>query len=215
MPDSDDDAYTIPFIDQRVFGAGLKRKRVAFVPASSTSATTVALEQEGLSFAERYLAIVYPNSTTISTSSTLAPEPEIAKPVCDICNCPTGNTTTVPHEASLAHQVCLEHIYPPSGIDRTRKGLAYLEKQGWDVDARKGLGAKGDGLLFPLKPKEKRDTAGLGVQLKKDAVVKKNEAQLDAGKIRKKEVEDKKKAKKLHDLFYRDDKVSKYLGELG
>src|SRR5262245_42242339 len=115
MADNDDDTYTIPLVDQRVFGAGLKRKRVAFVPASST-ATTLAPEQEGLSFAERYLAIVCPNSATTSTSPTPAPEPEIAKSMCDICNCPIGDNTAVPHEASLAHQVCLEHVHPPSGI---------------------------------------------------------------------------------------------------
>ncbi|KAF2804786.1 uncharacterized protein BDZ99DRAFT_143106 [Mytilinidion resinicola] len=108
--------------------------------------------------------------------------------------------------------------HPPSHIDRTRKGLSYLESYGYDPDSRTGLGAKGDGILHPIKAKEKRDTVGLGMKLKssKDGKphVQKRPINLDASKIRKMHDEDKKKHKKLVKLFYGNDDVEKYLGQL-
>ncbi|OCL05405.1 hypothetical protein AOQ84DRAFT_441487 [Glonium stellatum] len=211
MADSDEDTYTVPLKDQRVFGAGIKRKRVQFVPASTTSATTASTSRSsGSSLAEQYLSIVLPK--TSETCSTSIPAPETPQPTCDVCNLPfqPGNTG-VPHEASLAHQVCLKHSHPPSAIDRTRKGLSYLESYGWDPDSRTGLGASGEGILYPIKAKEKRDTVGLGAKTKllKDGepLVKKKPEKLDAGRVRKLEEEGKKKREKLQQIFYQNDDV--------
>ncbi|OCK86432.1 hypothetical protein K432DRAFT_1381 [Lepidopterella palustris CBS 459.81] len=216
MADSDDDNYTLPLADQRVFGAGLKRKRVKFVPASTESATSISKPWDGASMAEQYLSIVLPKDLESDSASPSVPK---SQTVCDICNLPvTPGNKTVPHEASLAHQICLEHSHPPSAIDRTRKGLSYLESYGWDPDSRAGLGASGDGILYPIKAKEKRDTVGLGLKLKSsktgDSVAKKKPEKLDAGGVRKSEAEAKKKHQKLQQMFYQNDDVLRYLGEL-
>jgi hypothetical protein len=95
-------------------------------------------------------------------------------------------------------------------------GLKYMERHGFDIDSRKGLGVEGEGRLYPIIPKEKQDKYGIGVEVKKDGVVniKPREVKLDAGQVRKKATEDKKKAEKLRKMFYEDDKVTQYLGEL-
>ena len=219
MSDSDNDTYTVPLKDQRVFGAGIKRKRIQFVPASTTSVTTVSTFQtSGALLAEQYLSIVLPKASESSSAST--PAPETPQRICDVCNLlfQPGNTA-VPHEASIAHQVCLKHSHPPSAIDRTRKGLSYLEAYGWDPDGRTGLGASGEGILYPIKANEKRDTVGLGVKTKPakngESLVKKKPDKFDAGRVRKMEDEGKKKREKLQQMFYQNDDVLRYLGELG
>jgi hypothetical protein len=91
MSYSSDEEYTVPLQDKRVFGAGLKRKRVKFIPAASTitTASTIAgastehsdkeLENGGSvrkSAAERYLDIVLQgqcSSEATSTATTALP----------------------------------------------------------------------------------------------------------------------------------------------
>jgi len=267
MTDSEDDTYTIPLQDQRVFGAGIKRKRINFVPAENA---TIPKRSTTTNVADLYLSVVMkekssvggeraeegviaaatatatePSSTLQTTSqaasttaSTAEPTPEpqtlaatnegepnekdemaTAVSICEICNypiLPTGRTGT-PHESSLAHQLSLQHSHPPSSIDRTRKGLPILQASGWDPDSRLGLGAHGDGILHPLKPKPKNNTAGLGLDLKslskagatQKAVAKK----LNAKEARDKAEEDKRKAEILQRSFYRNEDVEKYLGK--
>jgi hypothetical protein len=87
------------------------------------------------------------------------------------------------------------------------------------VDARVGLGASGQGILFPIVPKEKRDKYGVGVDKKqvekeKRAGMVLKEVKLDAGKIRKLDAVQKKKHAKLQRLFYGDDKVERHLSGL-
>ncbi len=157
MADSDDETYTVPLKDQRIFGAGIKRKRVQFVPSSTPAATVVSSASTStLSLGDAYEAIVLSKSPT-PAADTPSPAEEAEVKTCDICKLPIGsNSKTVPHEASIAHQLCLEHSHPPSAIDRTRKGLSYLQAHGWDPDSRVGLGATGEGILAPIKAKEKR-----------------------------------------------------------
>ncbi|KAJ5741371.1 hypothetical protein N7533_010780 [Penicillium manginii] len=114
-------------------------------------------------------------------------------------------STDKPHEASLAHQVCLTHSHPPSHLDRTRVGLKYLSTYGWDPDSRRGLGAPGrEGIREPLKSRVKNDTAGLGAGLDADgdrirdppAPPKKVPVQkLNAKQVRKKQVEERKRGR--------------------
>ena len=234
---SDDDTYEIPLQDQRVFGAGIKRKRVKFVPsAASSSAPPTSSGASAQSISDFYLRLVLPSADespkdTPAASSILpnfdGPRPEQpGNQLCEICNLPLatpdgGASEEVdpvakgrPHEASLAHQVCLTHSHPPSHLDRNRKGLAYLSSYGWDPDARVGLGASGQGIQYPIKPKPKDDKLGIGVVLPKEADRRKKEKveKLDAGKIRKLHEKDKKKAEKLREMFYRNDDVERYLG---
>ena len=59
MSASDDEEHTIPLQDQRVFGAGIKRKRVQFVPSSGSALSSNApLQNPGPSASDFYLNLV-------------------------------------------------------------------------------------------------------------------------------------------------------------
>jgi hypothetical protein len=237
----DEDTYEIPLQDQRVFGAGIKRKRVQFVPSTSTTSSTLesipnpSSTSSAKSIGDLYLRLVLPQeksdaaSTPTATASLSSDLPDARQStqeaqVCEVCKLPinsdsdTATSSSVskvrPHEASLAHQVCLTHSHPPSHLDRNRKGLTYLSSYGWDPDARQGLGANGQGIQFPIKTKPKDDKLGIGVVLPKEGERRKKEKpeKLDAGKVRKLYEKDKKRAEKLREMFYRNDDVERYLG---
>lgn len=260
----DDEDYYLPLQDQRVFGAGIRRKRVPFVRSSEHELNTINPTRPssippGPSIADTYLSIVLkkpatstslstptdreesaPERTTHSappTSEAISPPPPTltshtqSKDHCEICNLPissepgsdenTDSSTSRPHEASLAHQVCLQHSHPPSHLDRTRAGLRYLSNYGWDPDSRLGLGAAGrEGIREPLKGRIKHDTAGLGTGLDKDGdrirvapPPKKKVEKLNAKQARKGAVEARKRGEKLRNLFFQSDEVLKYFGE--
>ncbi|KAJ5653800.1 hypothetical protein N7490_000803 [Penicillium lividum] len=263
--DYDDEDYYLPLEDQRVFGAGIRRKRVPFVRSGELN-TTTASSKSGINIADAYLSIVLkqghksftsPSTPTHTDSSenpippprtthsapptpeaihtppafTDTTEPQAKEPeqFCDVCNLPLSDpqqaqsqaASTRPHEASLAHQVCLKHSHPPSHLDRTRTGMRYLSTYGWDPDSRLGLGAAGrEGIREPLKGRIKHDKAGLGSGLDKDgdplkvpAPVKNKIVKLNAKEVRKKEAEAKRKGEKMRNLFFQSDEVLKYLGE--
>ncbi|KAF4589737.1 D111/G-patch [Ophiocordyceps camponoti-floridani] len=150
--DGDDDDYDIPLHRKKPFGAGLKRRRVEFVPASKT-VDDVEAATKASSAADLYASIVLnghepePPSTTNQT--------------CAVCSLPI-TTSPSQHALSMAHQVSLPHAHPPSALDRSRMGLRTLQSQGWDPDARHGLGLHGEGVRFPLKPEVKLDNRGVG-----------------------------------------------------
>ncbi|GAP86351.1 putative G-patch domain-containing protein [Rosellinia necatrix] len=221
---SDDDPEAVPLQRRRPFGSGIKRKRVVFVPASSGNLDSTSESkplESSKSVSDIYLSIVLPNETGKADS---AGETDATKTdVCVICKLPVnkdsgdvgpGRPPSRPHEASIAHQVCIAHSHPPSALDRSRMGLGVLQSQGWDPDARTGLGASNQGISFPLKAKAKHDTLGLGVEVPKDmAVWKKEKPQmLNAKKVRKMVAEDKRRHEKLRHQFYGNDDVERYLG---
>lgn len=240
MTDYGDDEYEIPLQDQRIFGAGIKRKRVKFVPSSAPTPTiSLPITTPARSVGDLYLSLVLPQDSQQApseerTSSNTPQDPRIdaTSRVCEVCSLPVKLTDddvvdlgevqnsedklkARPHEASLAHQVCLEHSHPPSNVDRNRKGLAYLSSYGWDPDSRLGLGANGQGIQHPIKTKEKNDKLGLGVVVPKDKdllkMMKKKDVKLDAGKIRKLAQKDKQRTERLRDEFYRSEDVERYL----
>lgn len=232
--EQDDFMDDTPLHQQRAFAEGLSRKPISFVPASSGNLKTT--EQPGepanKSVSDLYLNIVLSKQTASSapaspgSSSRAAEEPQIC-PVCKVPvtssqhrshsqeSGPSAQAKTSRHEASFVHQVSLEHSHPPSSIDRSRMGLSVLESQGWDPDARRGLGASGQGIQFPLKPVPKDDTRGLGLVVPKEFEGKKKEkkpALLHAGKVRKMAQEDRNKADKLRQHFYGNPDLDRYLG---
>ncbi|KAF2842190.1 hypothetical protein M501DRAFT_998439 [Patellaria atrata CBS 101060] len=225
MTESDEGEYTIPLLDQRHFGAGIKRKRIKFVPSSTqTSATPPSSTRNGEAVASAYLATVFKNPQTtpdqengLSNPNTRKePRPTDIPPTCDICKLPlSASAAAVPHEASIAHQLCLQHSHPPSSVDRSRKGLSIMQSYGFDPDSRLGLGAAGRGILHPIKPKEKRDTVGLGVVVSKsssDASTPVKVVKGDPKSVRKRQEEDRRKMEKLQRAFYGDEKLERYLG---
>ncbi|KAI1083413.1 hypothetical protein F5B20DRAFT_526872 [Whalleya microplaca] len=219
--DPDDD---IPLQDKRPFGSGLKRKRVVFVPASSGNLSTTEEKPvaPSKSISDLYLSMVLPQeanqAASPETSDTTATSPQI----CQVCHLPVDESSQATgtagpgsrrHEASIAHQVCMEHSHPPSALDRSRMGLSILQSQGWDPDSRKGLGAQEQGIKHPVKVKPKYDTLGIGVEVPKNLPAKKEKAQTyDAKKIRKMALEDKKRHERLRQQLYSNSEVEKYLG---
>lgn len=227
-----EEEYFVPLKDQRVFGAGIKRKRVNFIAATSTSTSPAPPSGPATTGpADRYLAIVLNQAkpeglpapseqaqTIVSTQIERSEAPEL---LCEVCKLPIQSTddslsTPRPHEASIAHQVCLTHSYPPSHLDRNRPGVKYLSSYGWDPDSRLGLGATGEGILNPIKGMPKYDTVGLGVDAKgegkKKGLVTKKVEKLDAGRVRKEEERGQRKGERLREMFYSNDDVERYLG---
>ncbi|KAF2691305.1 hypothetical protein K458DRAFT_382872 [Lentithecium fluviatile CBS 122367] len=208
----DADISTAPFVEHRAFGRGLWKRPIKFVPAAPASPPNPSPSKvDGASIARMYLAIVFPNGR---------PQPKHDdSPVCEVCKAPVKGDTEIAHYLSPVHQAALPRAPIPSGIDRTRMGLKYLEKHGFDVDARVGLGTSGQGRLFPIMLKEKRDKLGLGVDQeqvvreKKEGLVPKP-VKLDAGKVRKLAAVQKKKHENLQRMFYGDDKLERYLGRM-
>jgi hypothetical protein len=204
---NDDDISTAPLVDQPAFGKGLHRHPIKFVAESCPSSAPPATKPV-LSIADQYLSLVFPNGP---------PATQPAYETCPTCNLPLKEPDPRTHYLSLGHQLALPHTPTPSAIDRSRMGLKYMEKHGFDIDERKGLGATGEGRLYPIIPVERPKRHGIGIQLKKgfdDAAEKVKEAKLDAGKVRKKVKEEKRKAERLRRMFYEDDEVTRYLGEL-
>jgi hypothetical protein len=211
----DADVSTAPFVEHPAYGRGLWRNPIQFVSAAPDAPIVTATPANGRTMAEKYLAIMFPNGQP-------QPKPE-AYPACGICGEPVKEQDQRMHYLSPAHQAALPRAPIPSSIDRTRMGLKYMSKHGYDVDARVGLGASGQGMLFPLVPKEKRDKLGLGIDKKEHekkwalggaSAADVKEGKLDAGKIRKLAKVEKRKHDKLQKMFYGNDEVEKYLGHL-
>ena len=223
------DEYYIPLEDQRIFGAGVKRKRIAFVPAQFPVAVPSHNPLDGTTAADKYLDIVLRNRKTEANDRSCGAiaQAELSsdadskfaqyKLPCDVCNLPRSPADTSvreskrPHEAYVSHQVCLAHSHPPSHLNRDRHGLRYLSSYGWDPDSRLGLGAAGEGIREPVKAKNKSDTAGLGVKMRGKVVENKVE-KLDAGRIRRRAGEQRKRVDGLKEIFWGNDEVVKYLG---
>lgn len=271
-PEEEEEDYFLPLEDQRVFGAGIRRKRVPFVRSTEhelNTTTTIPLSPSsttpsGPSIADKYLSIVLkrPPSTTTSPSTptprdspprsrtqsappsteAISPPPPATEAAtggagvrrCEVCNLPlqptiptapstNSNTAQHPHEATLAHQLCLKHSHPPSNLDRSRTGLRYLSYYGWDPDTRLGLGAPGrEGIREPLKGRVKNDTVGLGVgrdvdgdriPLPQPQQEKKKVQKLNARQVRKGAVEDRRRGERLREMFFQRDDVLMHLGK--
>lgn len=214
---NDADISTEPFTSHSAYSRGLWKEPIAFVPAAPEAKPAPSNTTDGQSIAQKYLAIMFPNGQ---------PTPALdSYPLCGICGEPVKETDHRIHFLSAAHQAALPRAPIPSAIDRTRMGLKYMQNYGWDVDARMGLGVRGEGMLFPIVPKEKRDKLGLGIDKKAEerrkclvngrGVARPGEIKLDAGKMQKLAKVEKRKHDKLQKMFYGNDEVEKYLGDLG
>ncbi|KAI9675197.1 MAG: hypothetical protein M1829_003557 [Trizodia sp. TS-e1964] len=222
MANDESSEASISLQDQRVFGAGLKRKQVNFVP-SSTISTLNNLPQTKEPRRGLYQSLLPPRSPARLDQQVGDPQTQVPAVgssssgaiFCQICNLPFEGTfnSERAHEASIAHQVCLAHSLPPSHIDRSRPGLKYLSGYGWDPDSRLGLGVSGTGILAPLKAKSKNDTLGIGFKIGKQTKLKKREAPslLNAKQVRKLDDSEKRKRLRLQESFYGNEDVDKYL----
>lgn len=199
-----DEPDDIPLHHKRAFGSGLKRTKVEFVRAQDPDdyiSTLPSTKPTSSVVGDLYASIVLGNdpmsqgnsgegdgkdSKALSDSTTEATrdvkQPATEPELCPICSLPITTTPEI-HEASLAHQVSLEHSHPPSALDRSRMGLRALTSQGWDPDARRGLGRAGEGTRYPIKVLPKEDTLGIGATVpEKTAAQKQAEAEAKEAK---------------------------------
>lgn len=231
----DDDDYYVPLVDQRVFGAGIKRKRIAFVPATDEQPSIPKPSSSTAGNAgARYLSIVLKKNSSLQAKADEETQTDSngenttpILPLCPVCGQAVSETDgeNKPHESSIAHQICLDHSHPPSHLDRSHVGLKYLQEYGWNPDARIGLGARSEGIRIPIKAKEKNDSAGLGmtrddeessdrVKVQKKAKAEDNTVRLNAKQVRKMENDKSKHAERLRRNMYGPD-LSQYLGPEG
>jgi len=226
--DSGEDYEETPLHHHRAFGAGIKRKRIDFVPQSASTAvvTTSTTSKQGAG--DLYLSIVLSKKArgdeivevaqpTAHKIEEEVPKSEVLsdeKPatICSICTRPI-TTSISQHEATIHHQLALPHSHPPSSIDRTSRGLNYLSSYGWDPDARLGLGASNSGRLHPVRATDRLDKDKLGVGATQATIRKAiKEKKLDAGETKKKEEEIKARAARMRQLVFNSDEVNKHLG---
>lgn len=221
-----EDEDDVPLHRKRPFGSGIRMEPVKFVPASS-DLQSVATEpssvstQAGQSAADAYLSIVMAKAKTKPPSEIKDGDASDGPPqiFCETCRVSVGTTEQDhrQHQTTMAHQLSLQHSHPPSALDRSRMGLTYLRTYGWDPDSRKGLGADAQGIVYPLKGTVREDNAGLGIDTKPEDGKKEKKPEpkprrLDAGKVRKKAEEDRKKTERLRQQLYSNVDLEKYLG---
>ena len=182
----DADISTIPFVQQPADGRGLWKNPISFVSAARELPPQTTGSTNGRTMAEKYLAIMFPNGQ---------PQPKLeAYPLCGICGEPVKETDQRIHYLSPTHQAALPRAPIPSAIDRTRMGLKYME----------------DKFVLGIDKKEHTKKRALGGASVADV----KEGKLDAGKVRKLATVEKKKHERLQRMFYGNDEVEKYLGEL-
>ncbi|RDW72505.1 putative G-patch domain protein [Aspergillus mulundensis] len=93
----EDEDYFLPLEDQRVFGAGITRKRVPFVKSSElstlTSSAPATPASTGSSIANTYLSIVMPKASVSDSNSATAPISETSSVTAEsVVNTPANTT---------------------------------------------------------------------------------------------------------------------------
>lgn len=192
------------------YGSQLKIGKLDFVPASTDDASSTQLptvpKRSGNDVKNIYLSIVLgkkeakeleegrsSSAPPLGQTGKIVEEQEVESEsapstpqICPECRLPITQEPKK-HDTSMAHLCSLPHQLPPHHYPRSSMGLRYLEEQGWDADARVGLGAKGrEGIAAPIKLKEKRDKLGVGVRAKDvEKKVVKKEKKLGAKEARK------------------------------
>ncbi|KND90014.1 hypothetical protein TOPH_05391 [Tolypocladium ophioglossoides CBS 100239] len=218
----EDEEDDVPLHHKKPFGAGLKRKRVEFVRATEADQgiqASVPSAEKGLLASDLYASVVLgaAKSGSASRTGSLAAgaedEPKPEPTICPVCSLPI-TASVRKHEASLAHQVSLEHSHPPSALDRSRMGLRTLQSQGWDPDARRGLGLGGEGVRYPVRANTKEDNLGIGAVV--EETQKKKEAGKPARQLTAKErkalvVQERQRAERLQAEIYGSVDVERYL----
>ncbi|KAJ0416292.1 hypothetical protein BJY00DRAFT_236946 [Aspergillus carlsbadensis] len=114
MSNYEDEDYFLPLEDQRVFGAGISKKRVPFVRSSDhelstlTSSAPTTPSGTGDTIANKYLSIVMPKSSASSTlaSSTLALNPIPPSRITTIDATTTDRSYSAPPSPTTSTTTC-------------------------------------------------------------------------------------------------------------
>ena len=203
---------------------GTKRKAISFVSSGFTKKEPVDLKnirnsendaKLNTSDVDLYRKIVFGREEESTQSGEELPSGNLKLQQCGACGAMyhIDDASKAQHNLSIGHQLALPHSDPPSAIDRKNKGFEYMSAYGWDPDAKKGLGAEGEGILRPIKAIKKEDKFGVGAgELMKPepALAKKVKNPLTKGEIKAAEYKKQKKTQKMQDLFYGNDKVNEY-----
>ncbi|CAH0017319.1 unnamed protein product [Clonostachys rhizophaga] len=227
--EEEEEEEDIPLHHKRPFGSGLKRKKIEFVRATEPDETAVAASAsraKASAIGNLYASIVLGQSSASSSTPTPTPEgvgEEAAggaipqetsdQTICPVCLLPI-TTSISKHNASLAHQVSLEHSHPPSALDRSRMGLKALAAQGWNPDARQGLGKEGEGMRFPIKVSAKEDNLGIGAtipEMKEGEIKVVKEKPMSVKELKAIQAKEKTKTEKLQREIFGSVDVDKYL----
>ncbi|KAL1840715.1 hypothetical protein VTJ49DRAFT_210 [Mycothermus thermophilus] len=217
---------TQPTATKPTTGASIADLYLSMVLPDDTATTTTSRSKSAPPSTTPTTDTTTTTTPSESTPSTITSQPTISEPsqLCPICNLPLPPSDDpaglAAHNASLAHQLCLPYSPPPSALDRTRMGLTYLSAHGWDPDARRGLGAEEQGIQFPLKPRAREERLGLGApaparkskEQGKNGEEAKQGKLLDAKKVRKMAVEDRKRREEIREELFGDGRLEKYLG---
>ncbi len=237
-----DEQDEIPLHHKRPFGAGLKRTKVEFVRAQDPDdyiSTIPSTRPTSSVVGDLYASIVLGGSSTTKSKDKTgtAPENDGTEPatdseaaaggqlpqspaVCPVCALAITTTTVEAHEASLAHQVSLAHSHPPSALDRSRMGLRALAAQGWDPDARVGLGrAGGEGTRYPIRATPKANVLGVGAtvpektaaQAQAEEAAKEARRQLTAKERKARAVGERRRAARFQEEIYGRQDLDRYL----
>ncbi|QIW99662.1 hypothetical protein AMS68_005180 [Peltaster fructicola] len=224
-----DDEYEIPLVDQRYFGAGIKRKRIRFVTAQPAQDKESSLSRGQLT-AEKYLAIVMgpkekcvdvaqtneslksrgkdEHQDIVETNSTPT---SVRNTLCKTCLTYIDLADPQQHELSREHQRYQSRVRPSYHIDRQSKAFAMLQAQGWDPDEAPGLGPSGEGLTHPIIPSGRPERLGLGANPAEEKA-KPKPAKLDVKQSRELAEQTHREKAKLWGLFNRSEELDKYLG---
>lgn len=133
MPDHDDEDYFLPLEDQRVFGAGIRRKRVPFVRSSehelNTTSTTTGTSRTpgqaaGPSIADRYLSIVLPSKIQSQEQRQQQQQKQEKQEsstnteahICEVCKLPLPSTSNPDTETETETET-----EPDTGTDTESK----------------------------------------------------------------------------------------------
>lgn len=195
-----------------------RREPIVFVKGTGIDGTIAPVPSSARrSVAESYRNLVLKQSPNVTAGSDTTAIPGTrADPDLEIERSASASllTTRPLQGANIASQLNLQYVKPPSNLDRSRKGLRYLEAQGWDPDKRAGLGANEEGIAYPIKAIEKKDKAGVGVPHRTSSARNAEPAKvqkLNAKQARRFAQEEKRKHERLQRLFYQDDRIEKYL----
>lgn len=196
-----------------------RREPIIFVKGTGIDGTIAPVPSSTRqSVADLYRNLVLSNSPNVTSGTdTTTTSSSQADQDLDIERSASASPpiTTLSQSENIASQLNLQYVKPPSNLDRSRKGLRYLEAQGWDPDKRAGLGVNEEGIAFPIKAVEKKDRAGVGVPqraLSARNIEPTKVQKLNAKQARRFAQEEKRKHERLQRLFYQDDRIEKYLG---
>ncbi|KAI5805201.1 hypothetical protein EDC01DRAFT_784269 [Geopyxis carbonaria] len=145
-----------------VAAAYLRIVGAAGPPPSTTTSTPTTSTTTPTSTSSSTPSTTTPTDTDIGTTATTgATPPSEVCSVCETCGLPVGADPAA-HLRTTAHQSAEPHSHPPHPLARSSVGLRILEGQGWDPDARVGLGADGRGVRYPVKAVKREGRGGVG-----------------------------------------------------